>query len=934
MGRKKLVKRTPAEARSLKRARNRALAYYASESQVRPKDPATFSGEDGIEQEDGIVPVPVEDAEADEFDMAQSVDHEPEVDDECEPEPGASACYIENNRHARDIPTRRERPIKPGRDLSNMEDFDWEGAKSFAAHPDTATGLSEREEKSFLCYNHPNMTRALWDDFIKPLVDATVAEFDQETDWKLNSFKGMRTQLRTLAPGMEPSYVDACRGHCCVFNNPLATRGEKCPHCGLQRRDKYDKPYATTAIFPLKNLLRAQLLDNELRKEMIAYRDAYQKAFETEQVPNTIEDFWDGEEVRRMMKKGGLLSSPAVIALTISGDSAEYAKSPAESVTPYMVLNQNMPPSIRYKHELVLALHAGEAKDDSVWVAIFNALLDDEDDPEAEQASLGLYYGETEFKFQICMATGDYPFAAACLGVCSHAGRRSCRICYATGYRVKKGYYLVPEEPYDEPEQDKHPMKFPYEPFELGQDQTTLRNWEEYKSTIALAGSVGTTAWKDIRLQTGISARGSIPPALVRHLQATDVPIHRLIPIDPMHAMSLNVIKIMMQFITAKDKDMVNFDFCLPKNHMDGFFEDLMACTKDIPEELMRRPMVDFRKSSARAEHFVAIGRLAPILLAGRLPEKYMGAITQAAYLLDDMSKLRLSQDDVEQLNARVVKFQEEFYGEWYGGMVLRVPMCRTYFHTIAHLPDAIRAWGPPFVFSQYAMERLNGRVIKMARANGKTPIRSSSNRIARESMVERIKHRPEKQTKNPITGLRLRLDSVHFVLTKAEKRALAIYVKSAPEDVPESVYRYARFRFEFQLDYHKVSASLFRSSPTAIKRECRYAYCSDTDYFVDVLSLFEYKGEELAFVHVIKMDKIRWDQHENEYLENWESCWGSRITVINCNQITTSVAFIRNSVYPSRRYLVRNLRIYDGDRYYEEEGETNAPAEVDESVD
>lgn len=903
MGRPK-AKRTASEAKRLKRLRSRAAAYYASAAEVHRSGTGPVIKAARVEQEVSIAPTQTEYS-----DGPLGVD-EPESD--CAMEPLVSP----DDGHDRPGQDPQNDEAHVGRDVANMKDFDWNGASNFAAHPAALAGLSRREEKAFLCYNSPIMTRRLWDDFIKPLVDTTIDELVPPglQTWKLKSFKGVRTQLRSLAPGMQPVYIDACRNHCCVFNNPVATRGEKCRHCKADRRNHKNKPFATTAIFPLKNLLRAQILDENLKDAMMEYRSSYQKANETESVPEMVEDFWDGEEPRRMMRPGGLLESPTVIALTITGDAAEYSKSPKESVTPYMALNQNLPPSKRYKNELVLALHAGEAKDESVWEAIFNAMKQDDDPRSATgpEGSLGLYYGKKQFKFQVCMGTGDYPFAASCLGLCAQAGRCSCRICEVAGYRVSAGYYLVHEKPYDDQEQLE--MQFPFEPIQYGHNTETLRTWDNYKRTIAMAGSL-----KTIRLKTGISAHGSLP-VVVRHLEPTGVPFHRLIPIDPMHAMALNVIKLMMQFVTGKDSNFSTMDFCLSDNNMKAFFSDLIGCTKDIPEELMRRPMLDFRKSSARSEHFVAIGRLAPILLAGRLPVKYMGAITHASYLLDELARLRVNRGSLEELEERVVLFQNEFYENWYGAMALRVQLCKTYFHCIAHLPDAIRAWGPPFIFSQYAMERLNGRVIKMARANAKTPIESSANRVTREAQVRRIMPQtamPDTR-RGPILGLRLRISSDHFILTKAEKRALETYLRTSDEQIPDSVSRYARFYFEYQLDYHKVSASQYRSTE-AIKRECRYAYCSDLDSFCDVLSLFEFKGRELAFVNLMKIDKFRWDDFENEYIDNWPSCWGSRITVINCNDITNSVAFIENSKYPSRRFLIRNLRVYNGDRYEED---------------
>ena len=79
-----------------------------------------------------------------------------------------------------------------------------------------------------------------------------------------------------------------------------------------------------------------------------------------------------------MMEQGGPLEKATTIALIVSGDSAEYSQIPKRKITPYMATIQNIPPSLRYRLELPLALHHGEAKDDSVWRAIFNAMEENE----------------------------------------------------------------------------------------------------------------------------------------------------------------------------------------------------------------------------------------------------------------------------------------------------------------------------------------------------------------------------------------------------------------------------------------------------------------------------------------------------------------------------------------------------------------------------
>ena len=223
MGRRK-VERTAQQARKQRRTAARAAAYYASESRQQPGDSSPAS-QARVEQESCSAPMPVESNEEG-FDVPNGPGSEPEQEN-----PTPAECQDQESQTS---------VHRLGRDLSKPEEFDWDLASSFASHPDIAKGLSEREKKAFLCFNSPIMTRSLWDEYIKPLVDATVADLvpGGHQTWELKSFKGIRTQLKTLAPGMEPVYIDACRNHCCVFNNPVAVRGEKCPHWCLPAQQK------------------------------------------------------------------------------------------------------------------------------------------------------------------------------------------------------------------------------------------------------------------------------------------------------------------------------------------------------------------------------------------------------------------------------------------------------------------------------------------------------------------------------------------------------------------------------------------------------------------------------------------------------------------------------------------------------------------------
>ena len=672
-------------------------------------------------------------------------------------------------------PDEADLPPRSARDLKKPELFDWKWASNFAKSPEDVERMTEVDHAALRLMSMPGLTRRLWDEGIQPLVSAVLAEVlgdidemisEDEIDAKnpIGSLRVMQRRLMEGSPGVAPRMVDACRNHCCVFNSERRLE-DKCPHCKKDRLDVNDKPYVQTAIFPLKNMLRSIISHQDRAKLCVDYRES----FDCDDTRNGVrKDFWHGDEARSMMKPGGLLQDPTALALTISGDAAEYSAKPKNSIMPYMALIQNLPPNLRYKQEVCLALHLGEAKDDSVWEAIFKDAGYEGGSSPAHP--LGVFYGDFEFSFLFCLGTGDYPFAAETLGLVPQAGRCNCRICSVAGYLGERAYYLVDTAPH---------LNLPPErvddgnhvPVRYGHDASQVRTYEHYQNAIdmKLAATTG-TARAVIQLRTGVSAEGSAAE-LVRRLPDC-VPFHRLIPIDPMHGIPLNVCRQMLRFVTNYQKKYQDFPFCMQPSVQQAFLTDLKACTKDIPEELMRRPTVDFTKCTVRAEHFLAFGRLAPILLKNRLPDKFVRTFVSLSTIMDALAELQ--SEDVDGLEAEIKNFQKSFYEDWYAGDYERISLCLVYFHAMGHIPDAIRAWGPPFVFAQWAMERFNGKAIVYARLNASTPIATTANKVTNEfRMNQLLRPAPAKRSAERL-GTRKMLRKSSWAFAPGEPEALA----------------------------------------------------------------------------------------------------------------------------------------------------------------
>ena len=808
-------------------------------------------------------------------------------------------------------PSLPDDPPPSSRDLANLDLFDWEWAAPFGTSPGVIKALTPVEKASMLCLNLPGVTRRIWDCGIKPLVEAVSSQtLEEGREVSVGSHKVVIRELEECSGGVAPVLVDACRKHCCVFNETRRIE-DRCPHCNQKRLNEDGAPFLQTAIFPLKNMLRAILCHQDRAKKCMEYRSKFLP------VPadgdDSRKDFWDGDEPRRMMKPGGLLGNPAVLALTVTGDAAEYASNPKKSIMPYIALLQNLPPDLRYRYEVPLAIHAGEAKDDSVWRAIFKVAEYQLPRNEDKSCPLGLWYGEFEFSYAFCLATGDYPMAAAELGLVSHTGRASCRICTAAGYKMERGYYLVNEPPTDDPRTVKEiDATFPFENIPCGHSTSALRTREGYLDTIQRRiepGLIGKQ--KDlIRLETGVSV--DAVPALVQALPQS-VPFHRLLPVDPMHAVPLNICKHLLQFITNFAGQYKGMPFCLSEDMEKGFISDLKASTVDIPEELMKRPLLDFRKCSARSEHFLAICRLAPILLRNRLDAPYVVTFSMLATIMDYMAAVRSSDSHIEELESGILQFQKAFYKFWYARKFNRARICRTYFHALGHIPDAIRAWGPPFVFAQWAMERFNGKVIERARLNAATPVQTSANKIGIQFRIDQLLPR-EATAKPSRPGLQNKLPQKHWLLDSREKEAIGRYFKTTASSIGvEEVTRYESFSFKTPdgTDHRAVAIDCNRK--TFVRRR-HYVWCDRLDTFVRILSLFDFAGKELAFAQTLPRSRMTLDVIGNNRCRISE--WSTRLSVIECEDFTQLVAFVTNSLIPSELFLLQSLRVYTGEKY------------------
>jgi hypothetical protein len=188
---------------------------------------------------------------------------------------------------------------------------------------------------------------------------STASEDSQITPPGKNEFKPMdpRTLLKrmTLRTGLDQAMYDCCRNSCMAFT--LNTTAEVCSYCGEARyHPGTGKAVAQFAYIPVIHRLRLMWSDKAKANEMLEYRwNVEQMGKADEDGPPLRSDFWTGQLCRDLKEKKGLFSKLMDMGLSLSTDGVKVFKTrSAFNIWPLMLVNLNLPPSVRYRRKNLL----------------------------------------------------------------------------------------------------------------------------------------------------------------------------------------------------------------------------------------------------------------------------------------------------------------------------------------------------------------------------------------------------------------------------------------------------------------------------------------------------------------------------------------------------------------------------------------------------
>lgn len=430
-------------------------------------------------------------------------------------------------------------------------------------------------------------------------------------------------RLRVLL-GLETKTYDMCLNSCCCFLGKYKDL-RVCPYCKEPRynaRNKARRVFRYTPLIPqLRGLFQRATTVQRLR---------YRVQVEQERIPGTIQDVFDGENY--LLLRTTPLSpedpycpfdNPEDIALGLSTDGVTLFKRRRRGQStawPIILINYNLHPKIRTRLENVLCVGVipgpRQCKDlNSFLIPLIEELL------ELEQGIRigGLTPEGREYYFSlrafVISIFGDIPVIAKLLFIKGHNGFSPCRACYIEGClcRLAKNsiYYVPLRQPTErgEPQREWDHNALPMRTHDL-----FLTHYEE------LDGAPTKAARDSLAKEYGINSR-----SVFSRLRSID--LASSFPYDVMHLFFENIVPNLILHWIGKFKGLNqgSGDYQLSAHDWDAIGRETARATRTIPAAFVGTlPDIAQDRNLYKAEAYSFwIQHVAPIVLKGRLPERY-----------------------------------------------------------------------------------------------------------------------------------------------------------------------------------------------------------------------------------------------------------------------------------------------------------------------
>lgn len=533
--------------------------------------------------------------------------------------------------------------------------------------------------RQFATVTRHGITNECWDDHA--FVFETVA---------IHSRPAMAARVKKLSAFQRRVY-DCCPASCCCFVGPW-TNCDTCPYCDHPRHRSDGSPFKTFSALPLIPQLLA-LFSSSHFVDLMLYRSQYCNEMEgrrsgSEQSANTpcdqIGDVYDSENWHNCKH---LFEDPHDVALLLTTDGFAPFKKRHYSAWPLLLINLNLPPSERMKHDNLICVGVipgpKAPKDlDSFVIPVIEELEVLQDGIDAFDRSTMEAFTLRAHIIDIC---GDMPAVAKLTRMKGPVAKKPCRRCDIEGVRVPGSRSTAHYCPLHRSKNlgiSSPGSRAGYAADDLPARTLLVMLQQAYEVETA------ETDAESERLSTLYGINGQSSFCRLRSFR-----LPHSIPHDLMHLIWENLIKNLVAAWQGSWKSLDHSEYAISKREWDKIGEAVGTSGRLIPGCFGAvLPNFVARPSEMTAEKWSFFTLyLAPIVLFEKFPHpQYYQHFTSLIPILHLLIALELREGQVTEIENGLRRWVEEY--ERYGGTTYLVYLCLAYM--FGQL-QTLLCWGP-----------------------------------------------------------------------------------------------------------------------------------------------------------------------------------------------------------------------------------------------
>lgn len=536
-----------------------------------------------------------------------------------------------------------------------------------------------------------------------------------------------KTQDRlTEITGINLVDYHCCINSCMAFTDIAHRDLDTCLVCNEARLDSNGNPRKIFGYIPLIHCLRVQY-GNAFRAQTLSEYPASLRSSQGDKpfdaVDNKIRDIWDGKQIRELRAKKGFFMDNTDIAFGFSSDGFTVFAGRGKNFQswPLLLINYNLPPTQRYrKRNVILLGHIPGPSQKKIDIDSFLRPFIN----EMKLLQVGVsdtWNAFTEEKFtlraHLITISADTKARALLAGTTGCNSYRYCPYCCAFAIWNKHCYC-----PFSLPRPETVPAEQRSKVFQSGFKPLNIQTLPCHSNVDRRR--IGFNALMDSNWKHSAKTQGITRFTIFSELHSVN--LYSAFVLDMMHLGWENLIPMMMEHWMGKFFDKSSLDnrnaskfketddeYNVPIHAWQSMVEDLRKSKQTIPTEIIRegvRP-IDTCSTFKAIEWQYWATVVSPLMMKGVLPDDYYIGYMHLVSALTTAINTTITRKQLEDLRHEITIFLTHYEDKYYQRDYARLSTCTSQIHYLAHLADCIEAYGPAWVYWQYAMERVCGAI-------------------------------------------------------------------------------------------------------------------------------------------------------------------------------------------------------------------------------